>query len=268
MNKVSELLTERVNHLSTIMENDLPKWRKLWSISEKNKLTQKRYSLNNTLFLAGQNEGKAEKRGNEWLTFKQAQDLGLRIKKGAKGSYIFFFKMLEKRDNPKELFPYLTYSSVFNYLRDVEGAEETIITNIQAEELLNKILANYTIPVKLGNCAYNPKDDVLYMPELAHFGENINDYYSSFFHELIHSTGKRLGRVLITDHQTDDYAYEELIAEIGSNVLCNLCGIENTVNSDSYIQGWAKRIKENTKTLWNAAKQAEQAVNLLIGQTE
>jgi len=83
--------------------------------------------------------------------------------------------------------------------------------------------------------------------------ESSEEYYSTLFHEIAHSTGHetRLNRKGVTESKkfgSHDYSYKELIAEISSAFLCNFVKIENTFdNSAAYIQGWSKILKDNKK---------------------
>jgi antirestriction protein ArdC len=112
---------------------------------------------------------------------------------------------------------------------------------------------------------YSPKKDLISIPKMMSFVSE-DAYYSTLAHEVIHSTGveKRL-------HRFDDgsfregrekYSQEELVAEIGSAYLCSDLGIEVDVdNSASYLNSWAKYLKESKKTaIFSASKQSEKAV--------
>jgi antirestriction protein ArdC len=97
----------------------------------------------------------------------------------------------------------------------------------------------------------------------------MNEYYSTFFHEIIHSTGheKRLNRSLKNGFGSESYAKEELIAELGSVFLNNHYGIEtsNTFdNSTAYIQSWLKALKDDKKLIVTASTQAEKAANYVL----
>lgn len=104
----------------------------------------------------------------------------------------------------------------------------------------------------------------------------INEYYSTTFHELTHSTGHktRLDRLqtgAVAAFGSENYSKEELVAEIGSASIMNLLGIETTKtfrNSAAYIQSWIKVLKNDNKFIVSAASKAEKAVNFILGNTE
>jgi len=97
------------------------------------------------------------------------------------------------------------------------------------------------------------------------------EYYSTLFHELVHSTGhqRRLNRhSKFPDHQfgSHNYSQEELVAEMGAAFLCGLCGIENATidNSASYIQSWLKKLKDDNRFVIKAASHAQRAVDYIL----
>ncbi len=117
---------------------------------------------------------------------------------------------------------------------------------------------------------YRPSDDVVNMPK-ANLFESDEEYYSTIFHELIHSTGhvKRLNREGITNIShfgSHDYSKEELVAEMGSAFLCGHCGIEPRViqNQAAYIQSWLKKLRSNKKWLVYAAAAAQKAADYTL----
>ena len=63
------------------------------------------------------------------------------------------------------------------------------------------------------------------------------------------------------------YSKEELVAEIGASFLCALCGIENKTinNSAAYIQGWLKRLNNDSTLIISASAQAQKAVDYILG---
>ena len=92
-------------------------------------------------------------------------------------------------------------------------------------------------------------------------------YYSTLFHEIVHSTGnpKRLGRGKFNASQSLDYANEELVAEIGSLMLCEELGLEyNRQNSLSYLKGWLSQTKNVDEALLEACSFANDAVEYLL----
>lgn len=102
------------------------------------------------------------------------------------------------------------------------------------------------------------------MPEKELFFSD-EEYYSTLFHELVHSTGhnKRLNRLKVGK---ENYAKEELIAEIGNAFLCAETGIEQITleNSTAYIKNWLGALKSDEKYIIFAAAQAQKAVDYIL----
>ena len=117
---------------------------------------------------------------------------------------------------------------------------------------------------------YRPSTDSITLPQLAQFKETA-EYYSTAFHEMIHSTGHktRLDRLEKTVFfGAEAYSKEELIAEIGAATLVNHAGLETSRsfrNSAAYVQNWLRVLKNDKRFIVNAAGKAEKAVNLILG---
>jgi antirestriction protein ArdC len=118
---------------------------------------------------------------------------------------------------------------------------------------------------------YQPPEDRVNMPKSNLFQSN-EEYYSTLFHELAHSTGhkSRLDRDEISKVNlfgSHDYSKEELVAEMGSAFLCGHCSIEPSVieNQAAYIQNWLRKLHSNKKWLVYAAAKAQKAADFILG---
>ena len=110
------------------------------------------------------------------------------------------------------------------------------------------------------------------MPEKTRFA-SVEEYYSTLFHELSHSTGHsaRLDRKIDTDPKpfgSPDYGKEELVAEMSAAFLCSHAGIHPTVigNQAAYLAGWLKQIKADKKLVISAAGQAQRSADWIRGE--
>ena len=129
-----------------------------------------------------------------------------------------------------------------------------------------------TLKIEEGQEAlYNLTTDTVKIPDIDKF-ETEQEYYSSLFHELTHSTMKdtRCDRqVKVSDK--GEYSREELVAEIGSAMLLNRIGIEVRTtfqNSVAYIQNWVKALQNDEKMIVWAASRAEAAARYILGEQE
>ena len=90
-------------------------------------------------------------------------------------------------------------------------------------------------------------------------------YYSTLFHELTHSTGheSRTGRVKKNKEKLihDEYAFEELVAELGSVLFGQEFNIEKTIrdNHIQYLNSWIKALKKDYTLIGDALAQAQKA---------
>lgn len=278
---VYELVTDRIIEQ---LEQDVIPWQKPWTgvrSGAYNRISKKSYSLLNQMLL--QHDG-------EYATFKQWQDLGGHIRKGAKSEIVVFWKIQpvekEKEDGTKEVkqIPLLRYFNVF-HISQVDGVEplpKEELNDIKPIEKAENVLRDYwtkeniTVEHKVGNKAYySPTFDLIHLPLFEQFTD-ANEYYSTAFHESVHSTMKenRCNRTedrksKLVAFGSDEYSKEELIAEIGSASLMNIIGIETNKsfkNSAAYIQSWLSVLKNDVKFIVSASSKAEKAVKYILGE--
>jgi antirestriction protein ArdC len=118
---------------------------------------------------------------------------------------------------------------------------------------------------------YRPRTDSVHMPARSRFVDAPH-YYSTLFHELVHSTGheSRLHRTF-GDHFGDElYSKEELVAEMGAAFLCAIAGIANEHtdrNTAAYIQNWISKLEEDNRLIVHAAANAQRAADCILGNT-
>ena len=227
---------------------------------------------------------------NLWLTFKQAQELGGSVRKGEKGTQIVFWKKLSTGSKEQPLPPtddrndersrFLTRSyTVFN-VEQCDGlpAAAPVMerAQIETDEVCESIVAGWEKRPTLvldneheGRAYYRPSTDAVHMPTRTRFVDAPH-YYSTLFHELIHSTGHetRLARVFGARFGDDLYSKEELIAETGASFLAALAGISTEAterNTTAYIQNWIKALEGDSRLMITAAAAAQKAVDVILG---
>lgn len=277
---VYQMVTDRI--IEEMQKGVIP-WEKPWTgvrAGAFNRVSKRPYSLLNQMLL---------KHTGEYATFKQWSELGGKIKKGAKSEIIVFWKITEieeeNEDNEKvkKNIAILRYYNVF-HISQVEGVKplESPFPEVEPIEEADRIINDYVARehIDFTECAsnkayYSPSIDCVVVPMKEQY-KLINEYYSTTFHELTHSTGHktRLDRLesgAVAALGSETYSKEELVAEIGSASIMNLLGIETTKtfrNSAAYIQSWIKVLKNDNKFIVSAASKAEKAVNFIIGNTE
>jgi antirestriction protein ArdC len=216
-----------------------------------------------------------------WLTFNQAKKKGGSVRKGEKGTPVVFWKWLEKEAEDPETgekttdrIPLLRYYTVFNLeqthgVEDSELAEKPEISPIDAAQAIISNMPRRPSMVP-GRPAYNAKADIVSLPTFERF-DRAEDFYSTAFHELAHSTGhgSRLGRkeeVEATFFGDPDYSKEELVAEMTAAYLSNEAGIttQTLENSAAYIKGWLEVFSGDRKMLVCAAAAAQKAADFIL----
>lgn len=280
MQDLYQRITDRIINA---LEQGTPPWVAPWqdhTAIPSNLLTCKPYRGINVLMLHMEalDQGYADSR---WLTLRQANELGGRIRKGEHGAPIVFFtlKEIEGEDDkqgfddpaPKKVVPMLKSYIVFNasqvdFLpeRFQLGQKPAWQPIGEAEELL--YLSGATIRHGGNRAFYSPTDDLIQMPPPAWFPE-VERYYGVALHELTHWTGhaSRLNRQLGRRHGIDAYAYEELIAEMGAAFLCAHCGLPARLEHASYIAHWLDALRRDKRLIFVAAGAAQKAVDYVIG---
>lgn len=113
---------------------------------------------------------------------------------------------------------------------------------------------------------YSIVPDVIHLPERAQFTDAIA-YTSTKGHEFVHWTGakgrcERPGIVDFDHFGSEQYAAEELVAELGAAFLGNLLGYATEAREDhaDYLAHWVAHLRSDDRALLRAAKQAESAV--------
>jgi antirestriction protein ArdC len=200
--------------------------------------------------------------GDEYfLTYKQAQDAGGQVRKGSKGLPVLFYTLLDKKDTNKEepeKIPLARYSTVFK-AADIDGIKQKSVIlgeHKSAEDLLSK--APCDISYGGDTAGYSPKINKICLPLRSAFS-SLESFYAVAAHEIGHAMSAPLGIKLSSAFGCDEYAEEELIAELFSAFYLSECGIENNdfQNSAAYIQNWLTVLKKDPQVLIKAASGAQ-----------
>jgi len=259
------------NRMIELLEKGVVPWRRPWKVGGAvNWKTQKSYRGINTLLLEP----------GEYASFKQVSEAGGKVKKGESGQMVIFWTWIEKEDvNGKNVaFPFLRYYTVFEVTKQCEGLTSKRNENTFDHDPImeaEKICAGYidAPPVRFvsGRAFYRPSDDIVSIPPLRDY-EKPQEYYSTLFHEHVHSTGhakrlKRQGITALSAFGDESYSKEELVAEIGAAMLCGVAGIDNSTmeNSAAYVAAWLRKLKNDKQLIVQAAGQAQKAADYILG---
>jgi antirestriction protein ArdC len=282
MPSVYEVITSRIIKQ---LESGVAPWHKPWKASGKNGLPRnvvsgREYRGINVWILLSSGFASPH-----WLTFRQARELGGHVRQGEAGFPVVYWKFgkreVQDGDEIIEKSSVLCrYYTVFNVeqcdglrIQPPEPAEDQPQTEpIEAcEQAVAAWLGKPTIR-NGGNCAsYNKLLDCVQMPQRNCF-DCAEEYYSTLFHELSHSTGHatRLNRSSLTDFERfgdHNYSREELVAEMGAAFLCGITGIaDKTINNSAgYLANWLDALKNDSRMVLVAASQAQKATDLILG---
>jgi antirestriction protein ArdC len=209
---------------------------------------------------------------NQWCSYKQWLEIGAQVRKGEKSSLIVFYKqgVKENEAGETETFRIAKSYSVFNS-DQVDGYTpptlmgEPIDRIAHADEHVRN--SGATIIHGGSQAFYRPSTDTIHMPDERRFFET-EGYYSVLFHELTHFTGhpSRCNRDIKNRFGSEDYAFEELVAELGAAFQCAKLGISKEPRDDHavYLNNWLTALKNEKKFIFSAAAKAQEACDYLF----
>lgn len=223
-----------------------------------------------------------------FYTYKQITDLAERtgedihLRKGEKGIAIFkaFQQTFTKTDKETGeeskfgLWRQMYMGTVFNATQ-IDGIPPLVKREKpegEVSEDLNKIVEAMSVTTGLklnhhhqGRAYYNIDEDSINLPHIEHF-KSVSLYQRTLGHELGHSTGhsKRLGRKLSNGFGSEEYAFEELIAELATYFLGAELGFKYDAatheNHAGYLNSWIKALENDKSLIFKAAAAASKAV--------
>lgn len=291
---LSPLRQNLVKNVVSLMESGDVEFLRNWATTlPKNGTTGREYSgINNLLLTLEQH--RCNYSDSRWCTFNQIQEHKWKLKKGSKAAAVEVVKFIDKTTKKefdeksvegmtdderreywdKNVYPMMKSYSVFN-ADCIEGIPEEkvdVLSDEERNERCEKILANS--PAKItydgGNDAYyRPSTDTIHLPKREHF-YSMEDFYLVALHEVGHSTGhpSRLNRNQTGMFGSENYAREELCAELGSLFTCQSLGMNlsetNLKSSAAYLKGWAESIRKDPKYLFNAISDANKISKYVI----
>lgn len=299
----AEIRASITNRIVEALKAGTAPWRRPWSSLENtgspaNVVSKRSYSGVNTLLL----QLIASERGwssRWWGTFRQWQELGLRIKArpshvrpGEWGTRVVFCKTVAKKPSHKRngegdpgddqqhdsrFFLLRTYC-VF-HAEQVEGdgiekflARPRTTTAFEDYRPAEEVIAATKARIEYGGnkAVYLPDADFIRLPPKQAF-ESQKEYYSTALHELLHWSGheSRLARLNRNARfGSEAYSVEELVAEIGGSFLCNEIGVpqsDDLSNQAAYLASWLKVLQADPTAIFTAASQASAAVDFILG---
>lgn len=212
----------------------------------------------------------------KWAGYRQWNVIGKPIQRTELKSGVGILVPTKKKytiiENGKEiekLSQRFTYKHVYN-IAQTQGFDPNVeIPDSPAKfntKHTDNLIRKHNLKIQRGTCAAYHRNNVVEMPPYNRFKSD-DQYYHTLFHELIHWTGHkdRLNRDMI-----NNYAFEELVAEIGSTFVSSFFGLDWKMRDDhiKYIHGWMKSLKDKPNRLITATNLASRASEFLINEME
>lgn len=224
---------------------------------------------------------------NQWMTSRQAKNLGAKVRKGEQSVICVRYgqytktELNENTGEEEEItrafskgFPLYNIEQ-FDGL-DIDGLTPKLTVDpsdaVDRIEQLASNMANHTglnLSVAGDRAYYAPGFDRVNMP--ARDFKSPEAYAATYAHELTHSTGhkKRLGRFDELHGKFEgmnaDYAFEELVAEMGAAFVCAELGIQGRHEQHAtYLDHWLKQLESDYRFLTQAASAAAKAHSFIM----
>jgi antirestriction protein ArdC len=259
----SDVYQEVTDRILAALRAGVTPWKKPWTGGGPVSIKGRPYRGINTFLLGLMPYGDPR-----WGTFKAMKEAGGSVRKGEKATHVILWKPVKRHDEEESSYMLLKTYPVFNAEQcdDLPELEREHVPLEAAEHILNGFVGPTLSSGQMA--AYSETLDLVVMPKAETFLSS-EGYYSTFFHELVHSTGHkdRLDRLESGGYGTGPYAKEELVAEMGAAMLCGFAGIENLDQSASYIDGWLAALTRDPKLVVQAAAQAQRGADLILGTT-
>lgn len=216
----------------------------------------------------------------QWMTYKQAQELGAQVRKGETGSLVVFADRFTKtetndkgEDTEREI-PFMKGYTVFN-TEQIDGlpaqyqqapcpAPQPLELHQAAEDFFARTGA--TVHHGGNRAFYSTVRDFVQMPPPETFRDALS-YAAIKAHEFTHWTGHKDRNAREFGKRFGDraYAFEELVAELGAAFLCADLGLTPEVREDhaAYLGHWLQVLKDDKRAIFSAAAHAQRAADYL-----
>jgi antirestriction protein ArdC len=220
-----------------------------------------------------------------WMTFKQASELGGHVRKGESGSLVVYASRFTKTESDghggevERDVPFLKTYTAFN-VEQIDclpdrfyGRPVAVADPVERIDHADRFFANTGAAIRHGGSKafYSPSTDHIRMPPFESF-RDAESYVAVLSHETVHWTAdsRRVGRDLSRyAKDRSERAREELVAEIGSAMLCADLDIvpelEPRPDHASYIASWLEVLANDKRAIFSAAAHAQRAVTYLHG---
>lgn len=276
--KIKDELTTKI---IKALESGVRPWQRPWAGGHgvRNVRSKKAYKGINTSLLAI-HQMDHNLASSLYGTFNQWRFAGSMVKKGSKGCQIIFWSPMKGRrtdaDGNETESKYLllkTYT-VFAVDQTEKPEQFEVVHPERASELAPDEEAERVVQatgaiIKHGGdeAFYSPSKDFIQLPHIKQF-RDITSYHGTQLHELIHWTGHeaRCKRQFGKRFGNDEYAVEELVAEMGGCFLMAACGLPmvDLEHHASYLDHWLKVLKADSDAILTASSAATKGADYVL----
>lgn len=267
------------------LEAGVPPWTRPWQTSGGGRPLRHcgtPYTGINTLYLWAIADSRGY-RSRYWMTYRQAATLGGQVRRDETGSLSVYYSSFRKDDTDprtgeerERTVRFLRAYTVFN-ADQIDGLPARFYASDEApaprsasehQGAIDRFFAAIPAIVHHGGdrAYFDPHADRIQLPHPVAFRSA--DFYASVrAHETIHWTGakNRLDRTFGKRFGDKAYAFEELVAEIGSGLVCAMLGLPNELHDGhaSYVAHWLSMLRADKTAIIHAASKAEAAYAFL-----
>lgn len=121
-------------------------------------------------------------------------------------------------------------------------------------------------PMHQDKAYFSISKNEIVVPEKAQFKDG-ESYYGTLWHEMTHSTGieGQLDRIKPAAFGSDEYAREELVAELGSALVAQRYGMSKALKEEScaYLKAWLEQLKESPQFIKTTLLDVKKASSLV-----
>lgn len=303
--KVEEARKQAVETIIELFEKKGLYWVREWGNAygagsmPRNGVSGRWYAGGNVMHLmaSAMSEGYTDPR---WFTFNQAKKLGFFPRKGDHATMVEYYKRFKgmkdadgnwtkNEEEADRTFSYMKLVGCFwvfnaNQLFDEDGDPMPSDSADEPEPILDgELCAVADRLIETSRCNvherkgemrafYRPGSDFIQLPSREQF-TSMEGFITTLTHEMTHSTAPVFGRDMSGHFGSDSYAYEELIAELGSTFVSLELGVHRTVelegdvnfeNHAAYLKSWLSNFRNDTDYLFKAAAQAGKAATFIV----
>ena len=235
---------------------------------------------------------------NVWLTYKQAASLGAQVRTGERAVLCAHFERRARRGVESEGSSAQGAESearpdesagggylmtmpfwVFN-VAQIDGLPAAMVDEALAPrnwpdrspiEGAMRFIGGCQADIRHGftRAAYAPRADRILMPDVDRF-TSPEAYCATALHELVHWTGhpSRLARAFGQRFGDAAYAFEELVAELGSAFVLGEIGLlDATIEGHAaYLDSWLQVLRRDRSAIFTAARHAGEASEYILAR--